>query len=231
VAGGKSPILLVTASDSLAQSLSQRLAESGYRVVVAAHKTAVLAEIQEKDPILIIVDRQFPWYQEVRQSRSRIPHAIPMIAFEPQSSPCLDENCIEDLNLGMDDSVCGQSQTQLVARIRAILRRRQVGQESPAVLRIGDISMDLERHEVTVRGRQIDLTPKEFQILQCFLESPGRVFSRQEMLDRVWGPGYALEAHALDVHIHSLRQKIEANPSRPQFIMTVRGLGYKLRVG
>ncbi|MEW6247758.1 MAG: response regulator transcription factor [Nitrospirota bacterium] len=229
MAGGKSPILLVTASDSLAQSLSQRLAESGYRVVVAAHKTAVLAEIQEKDPLLIIVDRQFPWYQDVRQSL--IPRGVPLIAFQPQSSACLEEDCIEDLNLGMDDTVCGQSPAQLVARIRAILRRQQVSRESPAVLRIGDISMDLERHEVTVRGRQIDLTPKEFQILQCFLESPSRVFSRQEMLDLVWGPGYALEAHALDVHIHALRQKIEANPSRPQCIVTVRGLGYKLRAG
>lgn len=229
MAGGKSPILLVTASDSLAQSLSQRLAEFGYRVVVAPHKTAVLAEIQEKDPLLIIVDRQFPWYQEVRQSR--IPRGVPVIAFHPQSAPCPDEHCIEDLDLGMDDSVCGQSLAQLVARVRAILRRRQVGQEPLAVLRIGDLSMDLERHEVTVRGRQIDLTPKEFQILECFLESPNRVFSRQEMLDRVWGPGYALEAHALDVHIHSLRQKIEARPSRPQFIVTVRGLGYKLRAG
>jgi two-component system, OmpR family, response regulator RegX3 len=89
--------------------------------------------------------------------------------------------------------------------------------------------MDVDRHEVQVNGHAVDLTPKEFQILQHFLESPRRVFSRQEMLNRVWGEGYALEEHALDVHIHSLRQKIEVNPANPTFLLTVRGVGYKLQ--
>ena len=90
----------------------------------------------------------------------------------------------------------------------------------------------LPRHRTSstqVNGPPIDLTPKEFQILQQFLESPRRVFSRQEMLNRVWGEGYALEEHALDVHIHSLRQKIEVNPANPTFLLTVRGVGYKLQ--
>jgi DNA-binding response OmpR family regulator len=89
--------------------------------------------------------------------------------------------------------------------------------------------MDVDRHEVTVNERVVDLTPKEFQILHQFLESPSRVFTRQEMLNKVWGEGYALEEHALDVHIHSLRQKIESDPSNPTVIVTVRGIGYKLR--
>jgi DNA-binding response OmpR family regulator len=89
--------------------------------------------------------------------------------------------------------------------------------------------MDLDRHEVTVNGRLVELTPKEFQILRQFLEFPDRLFSRQEMLNKVWGEGYALEEHALDVHIHSLRQKIESDPARPRVIVTVRGIGYKLR--
>lgn len=89
--------------------------------------------------------------------------------------------------------------------------------------------MDLDRHEVTVGGQKVELTPKEFQVLQQFMEAPGRVFSRQEMLNRVWGEGYALEEHALDVHIHSLRQKIEIDAAEPRLIVTVRGVGYKLR--
>jgi DNA-binding response OmpR family regulator len=89
--------------------------------------------------------------------------------------------------------------------------------------------MDVDRHEVSVGGRLVELTPKEFQILRQFLESPNRLFSRQEMLNKVWGEGYALEEHALDVHIHSLRQKIESDPTRPKLIVTVRGIGYKLR--
>lgn len=89
--------------------------------------------------------------------------------------------------------------------------------------------MDVDRHEVSVGGRLVELTPKEFQILRQFLESPNRLFSRQEMLNKVWGEGYALEEHALDVHIHSLRQKIESDPANPRLIVTVRGIGYKLR--
>ncbi len=90
--------------------------------------------------------------------------------------------------------------------------------------------MDLDRHEVLVKGHAVDLTPKEFEILRHFLESPSRVFSRQEMLKRVWGEDYALDEHVLDVHIHSLRQKIEQNPASPTCLLTVRGVGYKLRV-
>ncbi len=88
--------------------------------------------------------------------------------------------------------------------------------------------MDVARHEVRVGTRPVVLTPREFQILRQFLESPGLVLSRQELLNRVWGEDFALEEHALDVHIHALRQKIEANPSRPALILTIRGVGYKL---
>lgn len=89
--------------------------------------------------------------------------------------------------------------------------------------------MDTARHEVTVGGTLVDLTPKEFRILHQFLLSPGVVLSRQELLNRVWGEDYALEEHALDVHIHSLRQKIEADSAKPAFIITIRGVGYKLQ--
>ena len=91
--------------------------------------------------------------------------------------------------------------------------------------------MDLDRHEVTVNGRLIMLTTKEYAILRCFIAAPGRVFSREEILNKVWGEGYALEVHALDVHIHALRHKMEPQPSRPSMIVTVRGLGYKWKTG
>ena len=89
--------------------------------------------------------------------------------------------------------------------------------------------MDIARHEVTLAEALVDLTPKEFQIVHQFLVSPGVVLSRQELLNRVWGEDYALEEHALDVHIHSLRQKIESDPSKPALIITIRGVGYKLQ--
>ena len=88
--------------------------------------------------------------------------------------------------------------------------------------------MNLDRHEVRVEGKSIQLTPKEFQILRVLLQHPGRVLTRQELLNLVWGEDYALEEHALDVHIHALRHKLETKPSAPQWILTVRGVGYKL---
>jgi DNA-binding response OmpR family regulator len=117
----------------------------------------------------------------------------------------------------------------LLARVRAILRRRDARAETASTYHVGKIRMDLDRHEVRVNGRLVELTPKEFQILRQFLESPNQLFSRQEMLNKVWGESYALEEHALDVHIHSLRQKIEPQPANPKMIITVRGIGYKLR--
>jgi DNA-binding response OmpR family regulator len=156
-------------------------------------------------------------------------NAVPIVAVQESTSSCADEDCIQEYDQDVDLIVCNQSVRQLVARARAILRRRAPPGDSHTQYSVGTIQLDLDRHEVTVNGRAVDLTPKEFQILRQFLESPSRVFSRQEMLNRVWGEGYALEEHALDVHIHSLRQKIELNPSRPTFIVTVRGIGYKLR--
>ena len=96
-------------------------------------------------------------------------------------------------------------------------------------IRVEGLTMDISRHEVTVGGALVELTPKEFRILHQFLLAPGVVLSRQDLLNRVWGEDYALEEHALDVHIHSLRQKIEANPAKPIFIVTIRGVGYKLQ--
>ena len=125
--------------------------------------------------------------------------------------------------------VCGQSVREIVARVRAILRRREAGIESHTQHSMGNLLMDLTCHEVLVNGHAVDLTPNEFQILKQFLESPRLVFSLQEMLTRVWVEGYALEEHALDVHIHSLRQKIERDSASPTSLLTVRGVGYKLR--
>ena len=93
---------------------------------------------------------------------------------------------------------------------------------------VGNLQMDVVRHEVTVSGRPVELTPKEFQILQQLMQHPSKIFSRDELLNHIWGEGYALEQHTLDVHIHSLRHKIESDPAHPKYIVTVRGIGYKL---
>jgi DNA-binding response OmpR family regulator len=190
-------------------------------------ESAAFEAAKSSEPSLIIIGRQHGTVTTVRHLRTLT--AAPIVAIEDSAPDCAEDECASDYDRDVDLVVCSQSPRELVARARAILRRRQPHEASNQYYSIGNLRMDLDRHEVTANGRQVDLTPKEFQILRQFMESPGRVFSRQEMLNRVWGEGYALEEHALDVHIHSLRHKIESDPASPRTIMTVRGIGYKLR--
>jgi DNA-binding response OmpR family regulator len=227
MAGMQDSILILMKSELFAQSLKKALEASGYRSTVVTSETAALKAAQASVPSLIIVDRKLSALVNLRQLRTL--SAVPIVAVEDGAAPCEDEECVPDYDHDVDLVVCNQSPRELVARVRAILRRLTTRSDSTTRYHLGPIRMDLDRHEVTVDGRLIDLTPKEFQILHQFLEAPGRVFSRQEMLNRVWGEGYALEEHALDVHIHSLRKKIEVDPSVPRMIVTIRGVGYKLR--
>ena len=190
-------------------------------------ESVALKEAETSVPSLIILDRRS--YSITNFRRIRTLNTVPIIAVQEGSLSCQDEDCLAEYDRGIDLVVCGESVRQLVARMRAILRRRGADVKSGPQYSAGNLQMDLDRHEVLINGHAVDLAPKEFQILKHFLQSPRRVFSRQEMLNEVWGEGYALEEHALDVHIHSLRQKIEADPANPRFLLTVRGVGYKLQ--
>jgi len=225
----KETILIVTANESLSQSLQGVLADAGYKALTANNESAALSEVRQTQPSLVIMDRGQGNGGQLRQNPAL--RMVPLIALRAPAGVCAEEECVLDLEEGFDDSVCNQSSRQLIARIRAILRRQQYQSASATTYAVGGLQMDLDKHEVTVDGKPAELTPKEFQILKHFLESPNRVFTRQEMLNCVWGEGYALEEHALDVHIHSLRRKVEADPAHPSYIVTVRGVGYKLRTG
>jgi DNA-binding response OmpR family regulator len=226
--GVRDSVLIFLKSESFAQSLKKALETSGYRGTAVTTESLALTEAKANVPSLIILDRRSSTVANFR--RMRILSTVPIVVVQEGSISCQhDEECLQEYDQDIDLVVCGQSVRELVARVRAILRRREAGVESNIRYSAGNLRMDLDRHEVLVNGHAVDLTPKEFQILKQFLESPRRVFSRQEMLNWVWGEGYALEEHALDVHIHSLRQKIEQNPASPTFLLTVRGVGYKLR--
>jgi DNA-binding response OmpR family regulator len=231
---GPSPIVLVRdlvliflKSESFAQSLKKALETGGYRGVAVTTESLALKEAEASVPSLIILDRRSSSITNFRRIRTL--NTIPIIAVQEEYPSCPDEENLQEYDQDIDLVVCGESVRELVARSRAILRRREASVKSRLQYSAGNLRMDVDRHEVQVNGHAVDLTPKEFQILQHFLESPRRVFSRQEMLNRVWGEGYALEEHALDVHIHSLRQKIEVDPANPTFLLTVRGVGYKLQ--
>lgn len=227
LAGVRNSVLIYLKSESFAQSLKKALETSGYRSTAVTTESVALTEAKANAPSLIILDRRSDSIANFR--RLRMLNMVPIVAVQEGHVSCQDEECLQEYAHDVDLVLCGQSVRELVARVRAILRRREAGIESNTQYNVGNLRMDLDRHEVLVNGHAVDLTPKEFQILKQFLESPRRVFSRQEMLNRVWGEGYALEEHALDVHIHSLRQKIEQNPASPTFLLTVRGVGYKLR--
>jgi len=229
MATSKDTILVITNDTGARLSLGVSLKEAGYEVQFAANEQSALDLLQHGTPALIMADRQACDFDRFRVQKGL--RTTPMIALQEANVPCGEDECLDDLDRGADLVLCNQSSRELVARVRAILRRKE-SDRKPAVYRLaGGLQMDLDRHEVKVSGRPVELTPKEFQILRHFLEAPSRVFSRQEMLNCVWGEGYALEEHALDVHIHSLRQKIEEDPAKPKLIVTVRGVGYKLRAG
>ena len=227
MAGVRDSVLIFLKSESFAQSLKKALETSGYRSTAVTTESLALTEAKTNVPSLIILDFRSGSIANFRRMREL--NTVPIVAVQEGSVTCQDEDCLQEYDQDVDLILCGQSIRELVARVRAILRRRVAGVETNTQYHAGHLRMDLDRHEVLVNGHAVDLTPKEFQILKQFLESPRRVFSRQEMLNRVWGEGYALEEHALDVHIHSLRQKIEQNPANPTFLLTVRGVGYKLR--
>jgi DNA-binding response OmpR family regulator len=223
----RNSVLIFLKSESFAQSLQKALETGGYRGTAVTTEALAFIEAKTNAPSLIILDLHSSSIANFRRIRTL--NTVPIVAVQEGSISCQDEDCLQEYDQDVDLIVCSQSIRELVARVRAILRRREAGVETNTQYHAGNLRMDLDRHEVLVNGHAVDLTPKEFQILKQFLESPRRVFSRQEMLNRVWGEGYALEEHALDVHIHSLRQKIEQNPSSPTFLLTVRGVGYKLR--
>ncbi len=220
-------VLLFVRSEALGQAIKMAFIKGGYQVTCATTESEVLTVVKEAAPLLVIMERLNNTFPIVRQLRET--GAIPIVVVVNENEPCSDGEYLSDYDQEVDLVLCNQTPRQILARARAILRRRGPVAQATRHFRAGSIQMNLDRHEVTVNGRLIDLTPKEFEILHQFIEAPGRVFSRQEMLNRVWGEGYALEEHALDVHIHSLRQKLEVHPSEPSIIMTVRGVGYKLR--
>jgi two-component system response regulator RegX3 len=132
------------------------------------------------------------------------------------------------LELGADDYVTKPySPRELVARIRAVLRRGQEADLAPATLEAGPVRMDVERHVVSVGGGETKLPLKEFELLEMFLRNTGRVLTRGQLIERVWGPDYVGDTKTLDVHVKRLRAKIERDPAQPEYLTTVRGLGYK----
>ncbi len=222
-------VLVVEDEESFSDALSYMLRKEGFEVSVAATGTSALTEFDRTGADIVLLDLMLPEMsgtEVCRQLRSR--SHVPIIMVTARDSE-IDK--VVGLEIGADDYVTKPySPRELVARIRAVLRR-QLGsdpaEQSPPTLAAGPVRMDVERHVVTVSGVAVPLPLKEFELLEMLLRNAGRVLTRGQLIDRVWGADYVGDTKTLDVHVKRLRSKIEPEPSNPRYIVTVRGLGYK----
>jgi two-component system response regulator RegX3 len=220
-------LLVVEDEESFSDALSFMLEREGFDVSVAVDGPAALAAFERHGADLVLLDLMLPGLSGTEVCRAlRARSSVPVIMLTARDS---EVDKVVGLELGADDYVTKPfSARELVARIRAVLRRRGEGDEVlPATLEAGPVRMDVERHVVTVEGTTIPLPLKEFELLEMFLRNAGRVLTRGQLIDRVWGSDYVGDTKTLDVHVKRLRGKIESEPGRPRHLVTVRGLGYK----
>jgi two-component system response regulator RegX3 len=221
-------VLVVEDEESFSDALSFMLRKEGFEVSVAATGPAAITEFERTGADIVLLDLMLPEMsgtEVCKQLRSR--SGVPIIMVTARDSE-IDK--VVGLELGADDYVTKPySPRELVARIRAVLRRHTVEPEeaSGRTLSAGPVRMDIERHVVTVDGESVQLPLKEFELLEVLLRNAGRVLTRGQLIDRVWGADYVGDTKTLDVHVKRLRSKVEREPSSPRHLVTVRGLGYK----
>ncbi|MGN6608233.1 MAG: response regulator [Jatrophihabitans sp.] len=220
-------VLVVEDEESFSDALSYMLRREGYEVEVAPTGIEALSTFDRSGADLVLLDVMLPGLsgtEVCRELRSR--SHVPIIMVTARDS---EVDKVVGLELGADDYVTKPfSSRELVARIRAVLRRGVEPEELIAgVVEAGPVRMDVERHVVTVDGRTVSLPLKEFDLLELLLRNAGRVLTRGQLIDRVWGADYVGDTKTLDVHVKRLRSKIEPDPANPKYLVTVRGLGYK----
>jgi two-component system response regulator RegX3 len=225
-------VLVVEDEESYADALSYVLRKEGYDVALAATGPDALAQFDRDGADIVLLDLMLPGLPGTEVIRRiRATSGVPVIMVSAKDD---EVDKVVGLELGADDYVTKPySPRELVARIRAVLRR---GSEADTVveasiLEAGPVRMDVDRHVVTVDRSEQRLPLKEFELLELFLRNPGRVLTRGQLIDRVWGSDYVGDTKTLDVHVKRLRAKLEPDPSAPQYLTTVRGLGYKLELG
>ena len=229
-------ILLVEDEESYRDPLSYLLGREGYDVVTAATGPDALDRFAEGGADLVLLDLMLPGMPGTDVCRLlRAESDVPVIMLTAKDDE-IDK--VVGLELGADDYVTKPySSRELLARIRAVLRRRDTARPAPdegdgdGTLAVGSERMDVDRHTVHVGGELVPFPLKEFELLELLLRNPGRVLTRGQLIDRVWGSDYVGDTKTLDVHVKRIRAKIEADPSNPVLLTTVRGLGYKLADG
>jgi two-component system response regulator RegX3 len=223
-------VLIVEDEESFADPLAFLLRKEGFTTAVATTGQTALEEFDRNGADIVLLDLMLPGMSGTDVCKAlRTRSAVPVIMVTARDSE-IDK--VVGLELGADDYVTKPySARELIARVRAVLRRGgETGAEAdgvPGVLEAGPVRMDVERHVVSVNGEGVALPLKEFDLLEYLLRNVGRVLTRGQLIDRVWGADYVGDTKTLDVHVKRLRAKVEADPGAPKHLVTVRGLGYK----
>ncbi|HZD64481.1 MAG TPA: response regulator transcription factor [Acidimicrobiales bacterium] len=226
----RTTVLVAEDEVSFVDALKVGLRREGFLVEVAYDGPSTLERFDAVRPDLILLDIMLPRMSGLdvcREIRSR--SSVPIIMVTAKSE---EIDTVVGLEVGADDYVIKPFRLrELVARMRAVLRRAPQPEEEPGeegdLLQVGDVRLDPARHEVTVRGEEVKLPLREFELLSLLLANAGRVLTRDTLIDRVWGPHYVGDTKTLDVHVKRLRARIEEDPSAPSLITTVRGVGYR----
>jgi two-component system, OmpR family, response regulator RegX3 len=226
----RNTVLVVEDEESYVEALVVGLKREGFRVQVARDGAEALERFDAVRPDVVLLDVMLPRMSGIdvcREMRSRNAR-VPIIMVTAKGS---EIDTVVGLEVGADDYVTKPYRLrELVARMRAVLRRTPADDSmatSGDAIEVGDVSLDPQRHEVRVRGEEVALPLKEFELLELLLDNAGRVLTRETLIDRVWGPHYVGDTKTLDVHIKRLRTKVEDDPSHPIRITTIRGLGYR----
>jgi two-component system response regulator RegX3 len=222
-------ILLVEDEAAIAEPLAYLLKREGYDITVAADGGQALDLFARSNADLVLLDLMLPVVPGTEVARRiRSTSTVPIIMLTAKDS---EVDIVVGLELGADDYVTKPySSRELLARIRAVLRRRveEAGDAAgPDVLQSGPVRLDADRHAVFVHGRETAMPLKEFELLELLLRNAGRVLSRGQLIDRIWGSDYFGDTKTLDVHVKRIRAKIEEDPAEPRLLLTVRGLGYR----
>jgi two-component system response regulator RegX3 len=225
-AGGT--VLVMEDEPALAETIQYSLEREGFRVRLAADGNGALERFRDEHPSLVLLDLMLPQLGGLDVLRiMRDESTVPIVIVTAKDS---EADKVAGLELGADDYVTKPfSMRELVSRVRAQLRRAGMATPSGPVelLTGGPVELDVERHEVRIRGREVTLPPKEFELLEVFLLRRGRLLTRDHLITEVWGADYFGDTKTLDVHVKRLRQKIEDDPHHPVHLVTVRGLGYR----
>jgi len=221
-------ILVVDDEPQIVQLVRDYLEHGGFNVLAAADGPAALRTAATQHPDLVVLDLGLPGLDGLDVTRSlRRNGAVPIIMLTARAD---ESDKLVGLELGADDYLTKPfSPKELVARVRSVLRRSEAAREPADLIRAGDVELNIPSMRLTIAGRRVELTPTEFQLVATMARQPGRVFSRRMLLEALWKSADYRDPRTIDVHVRHLREKLELDPREPEYILTVRGVGYRFR--